>query len=96
MQPDFDDSIWQQVTIPHDWAIEGPFYEGEDVPVGGGMGRLPVQGVGWYRNKIQLDVEDAGKRIYLEVEGAMSYAMVWFNGQLVGGWPLATPPGSWI
>jgi beta-galactosidase len=87
VQPDFDDSTWKQVTIPHDWAIEGPFYEGTDVPVGGGMGRLPVQGVGWYRNKIQLDDKDAGKRIYLEVEGAMSYAMVWFNGQLIGGWP---------
>ena len=87
VQSDFDDSAWQQVNIPHDWAIEGPFYEGEDVPVGGGMGRLPVQGVGWYRNKIQLSEEDAGKQLYLEVEGAMSYAMVWFNGQLVGGWP---------
>ncbi|MEQ9023497.1 MAG: beta-galactosidase GalB [Pseudomonadales bacterium] len=87
VQPDFDDSAWQQVNIPHDWAINGPFYEGENVPVGGSMGRLPVQGVGWYRNKIQLTEEDAGKRIYLEIEGAMSYAMVWFNGQLVGGWP---------
>ena len=32
-------------------------------------------------------MSDAGKSIFLEVDGAMSYAMVWLNGQLVGGWP---------
>ena len=43
---DFDDSQWQRVDLPHDWAIEGPF-----ITAGGpgGMGRLPTPGVGWYR-----------------------------------------------
>lgn len=87
VQSDFDDSKWQSVSIPHDWAIAGPFYQGENAVVGGGMGRLPSPGVGWYRHKFQLDKEDSGKSIFLDVDGAMSYAMVWLNGHLVGGWP---------
>lgn len=86
-QGGFDDSNWEDVSLPHDWAINGPFYEGDNVPVTGGMGRLPVQGVGWYRRKISVSVEDDNKVIYLDIDGAMSYAIVWLNGNLVGGWP---------
>lgn len=87
VQHDFDDSGWERLDLPHDWAIEGPFYEGDSPKVGGGMGRLPVQGVAWYRKKLDISSADRGKSIFLEVEGAMSYAMVWLNGTLVGGWP---------
>lgn len=85
----FDDGDWESVRLPHDWAIEGPFYtEDDDVAiVGGGMGRLPVHGVGWYRRKLDVSKSDKNKQIYLDIDGAMSYAMVWLNGQLVGGWP---------
>lgn len=51
------------------------------------MGRLPIQGVGWYRRKLQMLPEDQDKSIYLDIGGAMSYAMVWLNGELIGGWP---------
>ena len=87
VQNDFDDASWERVTLPHDWAIKGPFYTGEHAVVGGGMGRLPVQGVAWYRRKLAIAAADAGKSIYLYIDGAMSYAMVWLNGHLVGGWP---------
>ncbi len=83
VQPDFDDNSWQQINLPHDWAIEGPFTHSG----GGGIGRLPSSGIGWYRKKLNIPAEDAGKSIFLEVDGAMSYAVVWLNGQLVGGWP---------
>lgn len=83
----FVDDQWEQVTLPHDWAIKGPFYEGENPVVGGGMGRLPSQGVAWYRKKLDVSTTDKGKIIYLDIDGAMSYAMVWLNGHLVGGWP---------
>lgn len=83
----FDDSSWKKVSLPHDWAIEGPFFEGPTPEVGGGMGRLPVNGVGWYRRKLEIPASDAGISIFLDVDGAMSYAMVWLNGHLVGGWP---------
>ena len=51
------------------------------------MGRLPSPGVGWYRKKLDIPAADAGRSIFLDVDGAMSYATVWLNGQLVGGWP---------
>lgn len=90
LQKDFDDGGWESVTLPHDWAIAGPFYTDEDDPVvSGGMGRLPIQGVGWYRRNISWTETEAalGRQAYLDVDGAMSYAIVWLNGKLVGGWP---------
>lgn len=83
VHPGFDDSAWQLVDLPHDWAIAGPFMPSG----GGGMGRLPTAGVGWYRKALNIPAEDVGKCIFLDVDGAMSYSTVWLNGQLVGGWP---------
>ncbi len=83
VQPDFDDSTWQKINLPHDWAIEGPFTKSG----GGGMGRLPSAGIGWYRKKLDIRSADAGKSIFFDVDGAMSYATVWLNGKIVGGWP---------
>lgn len=87
VQADYDDHAWETVTVPHDWGIRGPFYEGDHPGVDSGMGSLPVAGVAWYRIKFDIDKAEAGKSIMLSVEGAMSYAMVWCNGHLVGGWP---------
>jgi beta-galactosidase len=84
VQPGFDDSGWQAVTLPHDWAIAGPFLE--EGPYGG-MGRLQTWGPVWYRNKLDIPAADRGRSLFLDVDGAMSYATVWLNGKLVGGWP---------
>lgn len=84
---DFDDSKWDSISLPHDWAINGPFLQGQNAEVGGGMGRLPSHGVAWYRKELTFDNTDKEKSIFLDIDGAMSYAMVWLNGQLVGGWP---------
>ncbi|KAF1979608.1 glycoside hydrolase [Bimuria novae-zelandiae CBS 107.79] len=86
VQSSFDDSEWDPVNLPHDWAIKGPF----GAPgVSGSEGKLPYNGVGWYRKTIALESEDvkSGKQLYLDIDGAMSYASVWLNGILVGGWP---------
>lgn len=84
VQAKFDDSGWQPVTLPHDWAITGPWLK--DGPYGG-MGRLPSWGIGWYRRTLDIPARDAGRSVFLDVDGAMSYASVWLNGHLVGGWP---------
>ncbi|MBX3009022.1 MAG: DUF4982 domain-containing protein [Melioribacteraceae bacterium] len=87
VQNSFDDRSWEIVDLPHDWAIKGPFLKDYNLEVGGGMGRLPSPGVAWYRKALQISESDAGKLFFLDVDGAMSYAMVWLNGNLVGGWP---------
>ncbi|PWF55419.1 beta-galactosidase GalB [Massilia glaciei] len=78
-----DDARWRKLDLPHDFGIEGPFkqeYEGE-------TGKLPWWGVAWYRKHFVAPAGDAGRRVYLDIDGAMSHATVWLNGQQVGGWP---------
>lgn len=87
VQSNFNDGDWEPVNLPHDWAINGPFYTGPNPEVGGGMGRLPSHGIAWYRKKLNITNAEKGKSIYIEIDGAMAYAMVWLNGILVGGWP---------
>ena len=98
---DFDDHTWETVNVPHDWAIKGPFdmnidmqkvqvlEDGERVPRlrTGRSGALPTFGVGWYRKELPIFEEDAGKRIFIEFDGAMSLAKVFLNGNYIGEWP---------
>ncbi|MFZ0828741.1 MAG: beta-galactosidase GalB [Verrucomicrobiia bacterium] len=79
----FNDSDWRQLNLPHDWGIEGPFKQ--EFP--GETGKLPWWGIGWYRKHFEVPAAEQGKNFYLDVDGAMSHAQVWLNGQLVGGWP---------
>lgn len=79
----FDDSSWRKVNLPHDYAIEGPF----TTNVSGSTGRLPSSGVVWYRKNLKIPASDSGKSIFLDIDGAMSYSLVWLNGRFVGGWP---------
>ncbi|KAL2111179.1 hypothetical protein VUR80DRAFT_178 [Thermomyces stellatus] len=83
----FDDSEWDEVRVPHDWAIKLPFLEGDHPITPRSMGQLPVHGVGWYRRTLEVSSEDLENTVYLEIDGAMSYPMVWVNEKLVGGWP---------
>lgn len=83
VQPGFNDSGWKHLDLPHDWGIEGPF--NREAP--GETAKLPWQGVGWYRKHFNIPGADAGRRFYLDVDGAMSYAEVWLNGHFAGGWP---------
>jgi beta-galactosidase len=82
-KPEFDDSAWRKLDLPHDWGIEGPFRQ--DLP--GETGKLPWIGVGWYRKHFRVDAADKDKRLFIDIDGAMSYAAVWLNGQFIGGWP---------
>ena len=82
-QPGFDDSGWRGLDLPHDWGVEGPFKQ--ELP--GETGKLPWPGVAWYRKHLDVPAADAGRRCFLDIDGAMSYAVVWCNGHFVGGWP---------
>ena len=96
---EFNDSKWENVTVPHDWAIFGPFDRNNDLQnvavtqnletqasvKTGRTGGLPYVGTGWYRT--EFDVE-TGKQTTLVFDGAMSEARVYVNGQEACFWPL--------
>ena len=91
----FDDSDWQAVQLPHDWAIDLPFTpnpdpppEGEDDPRAAHgykpLGReYPDTSVGWYRRVLDLPADMAGKRLSLEFDGAFRDTVVLVNGHIV-------------
>ena len=82
-QRDYDDSAWRRLDVPHDWGIEEPF----DQSLSGETGKLPFFGIAWYRKTFDVPASHSGKRVFLVVDGAMSYASVWLNSRYIGGWP---------
>ena len=99
-QVNFDDSGWERVSVPHDWAIKGPFDKEVDKQVvaivqnneekatekTGRTGALPHVGEGWYRTHFSVPEFSSGKKVLLVFEGAMSEPTVYLNGQKVGHW----------
>ena len=99
--PQYNDKRWQQVRIPHDWAIYGPFSihndkqnvaitqdgQKEAMEHAGRTGGLPFVGVGWYRLQFETPEFEASKRATLIFDGAMSQARLYVNGHEVGYWP---------
>jgi beta-galactosidase len=81
--PATNDSNWRSLTLPHDWAIEGPFRD----TLENNTGLLPWKGIGWYRKHFFVPEDDRGKRTYIEFGGAMANSGVWINGKYAGGWP---------
>ena len=99
-QINFNDSKWEKVIVPHDWAIYGPFdkevdkqnvaivQNGEKVASEktGRTGALPHVGSAWYRNKFTISNAEKGKKVILLFEGAMSEPQIYLNGKKVGEW----------
>jgi beta-galactosidase len=81
--PDFDDSKWRSLHLPHDWAIEGPF----DPKLNPHTGALPISGTGWYRKTFLLPQQARDRYFTVVFDGAMSNAKVWLNGHLLGERP---------
>ena len=84
MSPDFNDSSWRILNLPHDWSIEGEF----DVmnPASPGGGALPG-GVGWYRKTFTVNSQDSAKLFFIDFDGVYCNSEVWFNGQYLGKRP---------
>ena len=96
--PAFNDTKWETVTIPHDWAIFGPFDKNNDLQnvavtqnfetqaslKTGRTGGLPYVGTGWYRTTFH---STPGKQTTLIFDGAMSEARVFVNGKEACFWP---------
>ncbi len=96
----FDDSQWQIIDLPHDWAVELPFEKGPavldrdgkptgryELPDHGAkpIGRdFPETSIGWYRRAFDIPATEEGKRISVEFDGVFRHAMVMFNGHYIG------------
>lgn len=80
-RPDYDDTAWRILHLPHDWAIEGEF--SKDNPSGTGGGALPG-GIGWYRKTFTVDKADEGKRLYIDFDGVYMNSEVFINGHSLG------------
>lgn len=95
-----DGAAWQQVRVPHDWAIYGPFDRSNDLQIvaveqngekeetvkTGRTGGLPFIGKGIYRTTFEVP-DTAGRNVTLIFDGAMSNAHVKVNGKEVAYWP---------
>ena len=82
-QPGYSDAHWDEVRLPHDWAIAGPF----DPKLNPHTGALPFFGTGWYRKKFALPANARGRYFSIEFDGAMANAHVWLNGEHLGERP---------
>ena len=85
----FDDSAWQEVSVPHDWATTLPYAREASHSHGyKTVGyKYPSTSVGWYRKVVSIPAEDFGKHIALRFDGIFRDARVWFNGFYMGGEP---------
>ena len=97
-----DGATWEHVTVPHDWAIYGPFDRANDLQEvqvtqnfetavtahTGRTGGLPYMGKGYYKTTFDLpDFDPEKQAVNLLFDGAMSNARVSINGQFVMEWP---------
>lgn len=86
-RPDFDDTGWEAIDIPHDWAVALPFHEDKWLTAHGSkpLGRAyPETSIGWYRRVFEVPESDRGKRLSLEFDGVFRDALVALNGNLLG------------
>ena len=81
-QPDFDDSKWRLVDVPHDWTIESPV---NPPPTGESNGGYFVHGIAWYRKSFAFS--DSTKQVVVAFDGVYMNSDVWINGQFLGRKP---------
>ena len=83
-EPDFDDSEWRVLDLPHDWAIEGDFNRNNPSGIDGGA---LTGGIGWYRKSFFVPRGIVNKQVRLEFDGVYMNSTVWLNGHELGTRP---------
>lgn len=78
----FDDSKWNQVTLPHDYSIDQDY-----TPLGEAESGYKLGGVGWYRKSFSMAPETQGKRVVVEFNGVYMDCTVYLNGHKLGEHP---------
>ncbi|KAH7067667.1 glycoside hydrolase [Paraphoma chrysanthemicola] len=82
------DQSWRALSVPHDWAIEGPNppqspFDSKAATTG--RGAYAPSGIGWYRK--HFSVSDSTQNVYIDFDGVMDNASVYVNGKLIGTHP---------
>ena len=85
-RPDFDDSNWRRIDLPHDWAVELDFCSRADCDHGfKPIGRnWPSSTIGWYRKTFHIPASDEGKRLSIWFDGVFRDCVAWLNGHYLG------------
>lgn len=89
IHPDFDDSDWREIRLPHDWAVELDFVHSTDNDIDyhgyKPIGRPhPATSIGWYRKRFSVVEGDVDKRLSIEFDGIFRDSMIWLNGYYLG------------
>lgn len=84
--PDFDDSSWRVLSIPHDYSVEAAFSEKHNA------NGFVQAGVVWYRKRFDLSRHTDGTKYYLMFDGVSMNSQVWVNGSFLGMHPYAFTP----
>ncbi len=88
--PEFNDSSWRLIDLPHDWSIEdlpnteSPFNPAAISQVNGGF---TIGGTGWYRKAFSISENEKGKLFHLQFDGVYMNADFWLNGIYLGNHP---------
>jgi beta-galactosidase len=86
----FVDTAWRHLSVPHDWAIEGPNPPADpfsqNAPSTGRGAYLP-SGIGWYRKHFTLAQSLSGSKVFIEFDGVMANSTVSVNGTPIGNQP---------
>ena len=76
--PEYDDTNWRIVNLPHDWSVEQPYDSTENLSQG-----YRKRGIGWYRRNFKLSLSDKGKHLEIRFDGIATNCTVWVNGTVV-------------
>jgi beta-galactosidase len=90
--PGFNDSLWRNVDLPHDWSIEdlpdqkegeviGPFDKNS---IGLFYTSYTIGGTGWYRKSFILEKSDSDREVSICFDGVYMETDMWLNGHHLG------------
>ncbi len=88
-RPEFNDSSWRRINVPHDWVVEQAFVKSNDGDViahgSKPVGRpFPGTTIGWYRRSFHMPPADSAKRVAIRFDGVFRDCIVWLNGHFMG------------
>jgi beta-galactosidase len=73
--PEYDDTSWRVLDLPHDWVVEGPFDKDANLSQG-----YRPRGFSWYRRSFKLPLSDKGRDLEIQFDGVATHCTVWVNG----------------